>query len=321
MVVTPGSVVTLTAVADPGFHFAGWGGDTTTLTNTISLAVPVDRNLTARFTNNLYTLTLDAEGGGTATSVPSLSSYPEGASVELRAMPDAGWRFVGWREGQGDRIVRRGGPTGGPGCPDCALGTANPLAIEMLADRSITAVFEVSGGGLVVDTDGSGVVLEELVPGSGATELEAIAEPGWRFLGWSGDFQGGEPTLVIPPGQTGRVVATFVQEGEEPMRKAVSPLATIAPPNELAITRVAPNPSAGAVQIDYAAPRDGHVRIAVIDAQGREIARVVDRWVSPGRYQAAWNGTGVRGRVPAGVYFVRLTSLEKTLVRRLVIAR
>jgi hypothetical protein len=85
-------------------------------------------------------------------------------------------------------------------------------------------------------------------------------------------------------------------------------------PGELAITGLSPNPAAGPLQIQYSVPRDGHVRLIVLDVQGRVVATLVDRVVPAGQHQATWTGATARGRLP-GVYFPRIEGAGATAVR------
>lgn len=91
------------------------------------------------------------------------------------------------------------------------------------------------------------------------------------------------------------------------------------PVTEFALSAVSPNPARGAVRIDYAVPRECEIRLAVLDVQGRRVATLYEGLRGPGRHQAVWSGAGLRGRVPAGLYFVRLLTPERQFVRRLVV--
>jgi len=87
--------------------------------------------------------------------------------------------------------------------------------------------------------------------------------------------------------------------------------------NEVArLSEVAPNPAAGAVRIVYEIPRTAHVRLSVLDVQGREVASLLDAWQPAGRTQAVWAGA----RHP-GIYFVRLEAGGRSSARRLIVAR
>ena len=87
------------------------------------------------------------------------------------------------------------------------------------------------------------------------------------------------------------------------------------------LTRVSPNPTSGAIQLQYAVARAGPVRLELLDVSGRVMATLADRIQEPGRYEAAWDGMD-RGRwVPPGLYFVRLTAPGQVAMRKLAIIR
>src|SRR5205814_6819782 len=75
-----GTAVTVTATPDPGYHFVGWSGDTTTATNPLALTMTRDRALTATFAINTYTLTVTTVGSGTVTKSPNQPSYDHGTA-------------------------------------------------------------------------------------------------------------------------------------------------------------------------------------------------------------------------------------------------
>ena len=99
---------------------------------------------------------------------------------------------------------------------------------------------------------------------------------------------------------------------------------TSAPPGslplEFALAPLAPNPSRGPVGTEFALPRESHVRLSVIDLQGREVAVLADGTYPAGRHEASWN-TNAGRPIPAGVYFVRLVVGGKAWMRRLVRVR
>jgi uncharacterized repeat protein (TIGR02543 family) len=117
-----GSTVDLTAVPDVGYSFAGWSGDAGGTANPLTVLIDDSKTITATFTLNSYTLTANVAGAGAVTRSPDLPSYPHGTVVQLTASPDPGQTFSGW---SGD-----------------AVGTANPLAVLMDADKVIAATFD-----------------------------------------------------------------------------------------------------------------------------------------------------------------------------------
>src|SRR6185295_12100300 len=51
-----GTVVSLSATASVGYHFVGWSGDTTGTASPISVTMTSNKNITATFAINTYTL-------------------------------------------------------------------------------------------------------------------------------------------------------------------------------------------------------------------------------------------------------------------------
>lgn len=99
-----GSVVVLTANADPGSTFGGWSGDCDLL-GAVTMNAPVKR-CTATFERTRYTLTVTprGSGGGVIESDPAgincgtacASAFDTGSFVTLTATPDPGSTFGGW---------------------------------------------------------------------------------------------------------------------------------------------------------------------------------------------------------------------------------
>jgi uncharacterized repeat protein (TIGR02543 family) len=114
-------------------------------------------------------------------------------------MPDPGWQFNGW---SGD-----------------LSGSANPLAITMDGDKTITATFGELPPvtySLVVDIVGSGAVA--IVPDQTSYAPDTIvtltpaADPGWVFSGWSGDVSGSDDPLELTMDSDKDITATFEAE-------------------------------------------------------------------------------------------------------------
>ena len=107
-VFSPGSVVTLTAVAASDSHFAGWTGGACTGTGTCAVTVNAAMMVEARF-DTLCTLTVARQGasGGTVTSSPAgiscgsdcTEAYVCGTTVQLTAATAGSTTFAGWANG------------------------------------------------------------------------------------------------------------------------------------------------------------------------------------------------------------------------------
>ncbi|MGF3554625.1 MAG: InlB B-repeat-containing protein, partial [Thermoplasmatota archaeon] len=60
-----GTIVTLTAIPDTGWTFDHWSGDLTGNQNPTNITMNENKNITAHFTINQYTLTINTQGNGT----------------------------------------------------------------------------------------------------------------------------------------------------------------------------------------------------------------------------------------------------------------
>jgi hypothetical protein len=87
---------------------------------------------------------------------------------------------------------------------------------------------------------------------------------------------------------------------------------------EFSLDTVAPNPTRGALGINFAVAKPTHVHLSLLDVQGRVVEVFADGEYGVGRYQAQFDGQGRGGRIPAGVYFVRYVAARQTFTKRVV---
>jgi hypothetical protein len=85
----------------------------------------------------------------------------------------------------------------------------------------------------------------------------------------------------------------------------------------LELRLVAPNPATDAIVIRFALPADGAVPIDLLDVAGRRVAMMGSGPRPAGDHEVRWS----LGRLPNGVYFVRLRAGGLTEVRKLVLVR
>jgi uncharacterized repeat protein (TIGR02543 family) len=90
-----------------------------------------DKTVTATFTHDIYTLTVNKVGNGTVTP-DKVAPYYLNDVVVLTAVADAGWTFSGW--------------TG-----DCT-GTGDTCSVTMDTDKTVTATFTITSTGLTAGT-------------------------------------------------------------------------------------------------------------------------------------------------------------------------
>jgi len=120
---TSGATVQLTATPAIGFVFASWSGDATGSVSPLTVTMNSNKNITANFTAivaGTFTLNVTAVNGSVIKN-PSLLSYNNGATVQLTATPNAGYKFSSW---SGD-----------------ANGIVSPATVIMNANKNVTANF------------------------------------------------------------------------------------------------------------------------------------------------------------------------------------
>ena len=83
-----------------------------------------------------------------------------------------------------------------------------------------------------------------------------------------------------------------------------------------------PNPFNPDTVIEYEVAANTRIALIIFTPTGQEIARLVDRVASPGRYRAVWNGRDAEGRaVGSGVYIARLRGANFHATRKLVLLK
>ncbi len=117
-----GDTVMLTAIPNAGWTFSGWSNDLSGSANPTTIVMDGDKSVTASFTQETYSLTVNVVGSGSVNRNVA-GPYHYGDVVELTAIADAGWSFSGWS--------------------GSLSGSANPASIVMNGDKSVTATFNV----------------------------------------------------------------------------------------------------------------------------------------------------------------------------------
>jgi uncharacterized repeat protein (TIGR02543 family) len=119
-----GGTVTLTAVPQEGYEFAGWSGDYTGKDNPLVLAsVASNLNIAAHFKIKTYEVKFTAGAGGRIMGKPSQSVSHGQSSSPVTAKPEEGYEFTGWSGGY--------------------TGKDNPLILSpVTSDVSVLANFE-----------------------------------------------------------------------------------------------------------------------------------------------------------------------------------
>jgi gliding motility-associated-like protein/uncharacterized repeat protein (TIGR02543 family) len=186
-----GDVVTVKATPSAGYTFAGWSGDATGTSSSITVTMTSNKTVTANFQLIKYTLTVTAtpSAGGT---VSGSGSYNSGDVVTVKATPVAGYTFTGW---SGD-----------------ATGTSSSISVTMSGNKTVTANFQLIKYTLTATATPSA---GGTVSGAGSynsgdvVTVKATPAAGYTFTGWSGDATGTSSSIAITMNGNKSVVANF----------------------------------------------------------------------------------------------------------------
>jgi uncharacterized repeat protein (TIGR02543 family) len=143
-----------------------------------------------------HTITTNTVGSGSVVRLPDLTPYPEGTTLELTAVPDSGWAFVGWSGG--------------------LSGTENPDTILVVSDSTVTATFAQETYVLTTNVIGNGTVTkfpdQPTYLYGDTVVVTALPDSGFVFDGWSDGLSGTEnPDTVVVLSDT-TVTATFTED-------------------------------------------------------------------------------------------------------------
>ena len=163
------NIFTLTATANENYHFVQWNDGNTDNPRTLTLTA--DASFTAQFAPNQYTITGSSLPGGTVTGGGTGDFL---SNVTLTATPNEGYYFSKWRTWTGSTYED--------------YSTDNPLTVEVTENMTYYASFErivcnvaaVSSDSTMGYTIGSGTVYY-----GNNIQLQAYANTGYRFVGWS----------------------------------------------------------------------------------------------------------------------------------------
>jgi hypothetical protein len=169
----PGEAVALTANASIGWSFGVWSGDAGGSDNPKTIIMDGDKSVTATFTQNEYSLTVNTVGDGTVVKLPDQATYHYGDTVQLTASAAIGWSFAAWSGDVG--------------------GSNNPKMITIDGNKTIIANFtinQITISGYVREPDGNTPVESVLIQ-TDNNDINTVTDANgyyglWVDYGWSG---------------------------------------------------------------------------------------------------------------------------------------
>lgn len=195
-------------------------------------------------------------------------------------------------------------------------------------------------GAIVVDRENGRVVAMNTTATDAESGIASVTFTTLRnftgFVGANGPFAQGD-TYTPPPGTTsiairgerinlalGGAVVARVTNGAGLSSLCDPVVAQLDGAAEaFVLHQNTPNPvGASGTQFRFALAEAGPVRLAIYDALGREVARVVDETMAPGTYSVSWDGQDAFGRrLAPGVYVYRLDAGTFSATQRLTVVR
>jgi hypothetical protein len=192
------SLAVVTATAAPGWTFLQWLGDASGTNPVVNLTMTRSKTVRAVFGT---ALNRSVVGGGSIAASPVSPLYPYGSQVRLTPVPATGNYHALWANAAAGR-------------------TNNPLTFTVTnANPTVTAVFASLGtaqtNALTVIPDGRGQVT--LTPPGNRYRLntnvvlQATADRGQEFLGWSGAASGSQNPLTVTMNSNKVITASFTK--------------------------------------------------------------------------------------------------------------
>ena len=94
------------------------------------------------------------------------------------------------------------------------------------------------------------------------------------------------------------------------------------PPSDFELGQNFPNPFNPSTEIEFTLSIAGRARLEIYDMLGREVRRLLDGPIDPGRYAITWDGKNDIGQdVPSGTYFYRLTSANLSETKKMTLLK
>jgi ubiquitin len=155
------------AVPDTGYHLAQWSDGSTANPRT-DTNVMANILVTAEFAINQYTLTYQSGSNGSISGTNPQTVNHGSSGTTVTAVPDMGYTFVQWSDGS----------------------TANPRAdTNVTGDISVSAEYAANQYTLAYHAGANGTINgtspQTVNYGANGIAVEAVPDPGYRFIQWS----------------------------------------------------------------------------------------------------------------------------------------
>ena len=179
-----GTVVTLTATPDTGYHFKQWqvvtGGVTikdnkfTMPAGNVEIKAIFEKNATPPPAPTYYSITVTRDGSGTASA--SITTAAAGTEITLTAKADAGYTFKQWQVVTGNVTIKDNKFT---------MPVGN-VEVKAIFEKNATPPPAPTEYSVKVSTDGNGTAMADKTSAAAGTVVTLTATPksGYTFKQW-----------------------------------------------------------------------------------------------------------------------------------------
>ncbi len=157
--------LSVTAVANDGYHFDQWSDGSTENPRT-DYNINDDVEVTAKFSRNTYAFSYTAGEGGSITGTLNQSVYLGETGSVVTAVANSGYYFVKWS----DEVTTNSRQD---------IATQN-LSVTAIFDRRYTLTYTAGSGGTI-----TGQTTQIINSGGNGTTVTAVPNAGYHFVSWS----------------------------------------------------------------------------------------------------------------------------------------
>ena len=290
---------TVIAVPADGYKFLRWSDDCTDNPRT-DYEVRADLNVQALFEHLPFNLTYTAGVGGHIDGQLSQSVKQGENASTVKAVPAEGYKFLRWSDGRTDN-------------PRTDTNVQADLSVEAVFIDASTIVYTLtytaSDGGSI-----KGTATQTVVEGESGTEVEAIANEGYRFVRWSDGLTTAKRTDTNVQKNIS-VTAEFVQEGSSEGGDNDGGDSTGLLDIHRESLTAYPNPTTGMLWVSVPEPVEGTAaNVLVYNINGQLLQRIPAHGASAG--SAASRLCIDLSGYPAGVYIIRVGNARAKVLKQ-----
>lgn len=138
--------------------------------------------------------------------------------------------------------------------------------------------------------------------------LTAIPEPGWVFIGWSGDLTGDTNPAVVNVDAAKNITATF---------EVSTGIVAESIPSEYKLAQNFPNPFNPSTTIEFDLKQSGWTVLSIYNMLGQEVATLMNKQMEAGRYAVHFDAS----HLASGIYYYRLTSADFNSLKKMILIK